>query len=122
MAIRFAVDGSRRMYDLLNGLLAYSRIHTKGKSFNRVELSRILENTTRNLANKITEQNAVIKSGELPLVSADESQMTQLFQNLISNSLKYSTESPTIEISSRSDTDQYIISVNPHCSSTSKNR
>lgn len=109
--INFAVDGSKRMYDLLNGLLAYSRIHTKGKSFNRVELSKVLENTKQNLGIKIKERNAIIKSGELPSVYADESQMTQLFQNLILNSIKFCSESPEIYISSKSDSDHYIISV-----------
>ncbi len=109
--IHFAVDGSKRMYDLLNGLLAYSRIHTKGKEFKSVELAQVLENSTKNLALTIKERNAIIKSDELPAVNADESQMIQLFQNLISNSIKFSTETPRIYISSKSETDHYLISV-----------
>lgn len=109
--IHFAVDGSKRMYDLLNGLLAYSRINSKRKEFNRIELNRVLESATKNLSLKIEERNAVIKSDELPAVIADENQMIQLFQNLIANSIKFSTESPSVYISSESDNDHYLISI-----------
>jgi signal transduction histidine kinase len=109
--ISFAVDGAKRMYDLLNGLLAYSRIETKGKEFNEVDLSGVLENILKNLSLKIQERNAVIKSDELPVVSADESQMISLFQNLIANSIKFSTNSPRIYISSKSEQNFYLISV-----------
>jgi PAS domain S-box-containing protein len=109
--INFAVDGSKRMYDLLNGLLAYSRIHTKGKEFNRVVLTHALEGATQNLSLTIKEKNVEIKSDTLPVVRGDTSQMIQLFQNLISNSIKFSPESPRIYISSKSNHDHYIISV-----------
>lgn len=109
--IAFAVDGAKRMYDLLNGLLNYSRIHTRGKSFNPVNLSGVIENTIKNLSLKINERNAVITSDDLPTVAADESQMHQLFQNLIENSIKFSTESPRIYISSKSQLKEYIICI-----------
>jgi PAS domain S-box-containing protein len=109
--ISFAVDGSKRMYNLLNGLLAYSRINTKGKIFTRVDLNTVLESVTNNLSLKINESNTTLKIDKLPEVFADESQMAQLFQNLISNSIKFSLKSPRIFISSKSNHDHYLISV-----------
>lgn len=109
--IDFAVDGAKRMYELLNGLLDYSRVHSKGKEFNHVDLTSILEITLKNLSLKIEERKAVISADSLPTIIADEGQMIHLFQNLISNSIKFSTESPRIHISSKSEEDFYVISV-----------
>jgi nitrogen-specific signal transduction histidine kinase len=109
--IHYAVDGSKRMYELLNGLLAYSRIHSKGKAFIMVDLNKVLESVIDNLSMKITEREAVIKADELPTVYADESQMILLFQNLISNSIKFSTNPPRIFISSKAEGDNYTFYV-----------
>ncbi|HLN19452.1 MAG TPA: ATP-binding protein [Bacteroidales bacterium] len=109
--IKFAVDGAKRMYDLLNGLLAYSRIHTRSTPFVKVDTNRVLSNVLSNLAFLIKERKAEIKFDDLPEVLADETQLTQLFQNLIQNSLKFSTEPPRIYISSISDADHYTFSI-----------
>jgi PAS domain S-box-containing protein len=109
--IHFAVDGSKRMFDLLNGLLAYSRIQTKGKEFKKVELKQVLATTTQNLTLTIKERNADIKSDDLPVISGDMVQLIQLFQNLLANAIKFSKETPKIFISSKSNHDHYLISV-----------
>lgn len=109
--IQFAVDGAKRMYDLLNGLLVYSRVHTKGTPFTKVDANRVLSNVLKNLAFLIQERRADIKSDDLPEVFADETQLTQLLQNLIHNSIKFSTEPPRIYISSQLDTDHYTFSI-----------
>jgi len=109
--ISFAVDGSQRMYELLNGLLAYSRIQSKGKAFTRVNLNNVLENVTKNLSLQIKESSTSIEIDKLPEVFADENQMIQLFQNLISNSIKFSLESPRIYISSMFENGNYVFSV-----------
>ncbi|MGB8490325.1 MAG: PAS domain S-box protein [Bacteroidales bacterium] len=109
--IHYSVEGAKRMYDLLNGLLAYSRIHTRGREFNKVDLNRTLDLALKNLALQIEERDAVIKCGTLPSAMADESQMISLFQNLISNSIKFSPEAPRIYVSSEIARDHYIISV-----------
>lgn len=109
--IQYAVDGAKRMYELLNGLLAYSRIQTKRNIFKMVDLNKVLDNVKKSLMLKIDESSAVIKSEELPVVYADESQMSVLFLNLISNSIKFRTEPPQISISAKSQRDKYIFSV-----------
>ncbi len=109
--IHFAVDGAKRMYELLNGLLAYSRIHRKGEAFILVDLNRIIDAVIENLELMIKEREAIIKSEKLPEVYADESQMIILFQNLISNSLKFSPNPPRIFISSKSEGDNFTFYV-----------
>jgi PAS domain S-box-containing protein len=109
--IRFAVDGSKRMYDLINGLLTYSRIQTKGKEFAKVKMNDVLEKVMKNLSLKIKEKNAVIVVKKLPVLFADESQMIQLIQNLVENSIKFTSGTPNISVSSKSEEEQYIISV-----------
>ena len=109
--INFAVEGATRMYDLLNGLLDYSRISTRGHAFKKVNLNHALENSLKNLSLKIEERSAIIESDDLSTVVADESQITRLFQNLILNSIKFSSESPRIVVSSKSEKGHYIITV-----------
>ncbi len=109
--IKFAVDGSKRMYNLINGLLAYSRIQTKGKEFTQVDINNVLEEVQRNLSLQIEKSKAVIRLSGIPVISADRSQMIQLFQNLISNSLKFSNGTPVIKVSSLEHEDYYLFSV-----------
>lgn len=98
--IYFVVDGARRMQELLNGLLSYSRIQTKGSIFNLVSLNQVLSKVQSNLELIIKEKNAIINAGGLPEVFADEVQMIQVFQNLIINSIKFCESSTRIFISS----------------------
>ncbi len=109
--IKFAVEGSKRMYNLINGLLAYSRIQTKGKEFNEVDINNVLEEVLRNLSLQIEKVNAVISLSDMPVIYADKSQMIQLFQNLISNSIKFSKGIPKIKVSSTEHDDYYLFSV-----------
>ena len=109
--IRFAVDGALRMQVLINDLLAYSRIHTKGKEFSRIDMHNILGQVIINLQLSIKEKNALVTNEELPYVMADEGQMVQLFQNLIANSLKFSRGTPRIHIAAYKEKDEYVFSV-----------
>lgn len=109
--IHFASDGAKRMYELLNGLLDYSRIHKRGKAFKMINMNNILDTVTKNLSFTIEKKKAVIKCRKLPVIMADENLMIQLFQNLISNSIKFSTKAPQINISYRSENNQHIFSV-----------
>jgi PAS domain S-box-containing protein len=109
--IHYAVDGAKRMYELLNGLLAYSRINTKGKAFRAVNLNNVIDCVIKNLSLVISERNAVVKTGKLPVIFADESQVVILFQNLIANGIKFSTNAPRIYISSQTESNHYLFSV-----------
>jgi PAS domain S-box-containing protein len=109
--IDFAVDGAKRMYELLNSLLTYSRIHTKGAEFKAVDIHHVIETVKRNLGLVIKERKAQLTIGEMPVVQADESQMIQLFQNLIANAIKFSDESPRITVSAATEGSDFLFSV-----------
>ena len=94
--IFFAVDGAKRMHQLINDLLAYSRVGTRGKKFTDVDVQQILDNTLRLMQFAIRDNNATITSDPMPIVLADESQLSQLFQNLLSNAIKFQTDTPPI--------------------------
>ncbi len=106
--IKFAVDGSKRMYDMINSLLAYSRVQTKGKEFTETDMNNVLEKVQKNLSLKINETKAVVDIEKLPVIFADEDQMIQLFQNLIENSLKFSKGIPQIQVSSKTEIGHHI--------------
>lgn len=99
--IRFAVDGSKRMYELINGLLAYSRVQTKGKEFLPVNMNSVIQQVLRNLKLYIRETNAKIFCTDIHRVLADEAQMIQLIQNLVTNAIKFSHSHPKVSISSK---------------------
>ncbi|HLO57277.1 MAG TPA: PAS domain S-box protein [Bacteroidales bacterium] len=109
--IEFAVEGAKRMYDLINGLLAYSRISRKEISLADVDLNDTIKTVMANLALVIKEKNCDIQVNRLPHVKADRNQMIQLFQNLISNGIKFSKSSPRIYVESRSEKTRYVFSV-----------
>lgn len=92
--IDFAVDGANRMKKLINDLLKYSRVGTRGKPFEPVNLNDILKRTLTILTPDIEINKAKFTFDELPTIDADESQMLQLFQNLIANAIKFRSEKP----------------------------
>ena len=103
--IEFIVDGTRRMQGMIRDLLKYSRVQTRGEEFKQVNVQHALEQALFNLKVTIEESNAEITHDELPEVTADEKQLVQLFQNLISNAIKFKKrDKPSkIRISSRLD-------------------
>ncbi len=96
--INFAVDGATRMKALINDLLAYSRVGTHSRPRTPTNLNLVLERVLSDLQFQIVESGASVRVGALPTVLADETQMVQLFQNLISNALKFQQGSPVVEI------------------------
>jgi PAS domain S-box-containing protein len=92
--IAFAVDGVTRMQQLINDLLAYSRVRTKGREFAPTDGETVLKSALANLQVSITESSATITNDPLPVVLADEGQLVQLFQNLIGNALKFRGKAP----------------------------
>ncbi len=87
--IAFAVDGASRMQRLIQDLLAYSRVGTKGKDLLDTSSEGALQQSLVNLRGAIIESGAQVTHDPLPAVMADEMQLIQLFQNLIGNAIKY---------------------------------
>lgn len=92
--IAYAVDGAARMQRLINDLLAYSRVGTRGKPLAPTDLNSVLGQAESNLKAAIEESGAAITHDTLPVVMADETQMVQLFQNLIGNGIKFRGAAP----------------------------
>ena len=110
--IGFAVDGAKRLDDMINDLLEYSKVNRKEQVFRSVNLEKVLESALINLIIPTEENNAVIDHDPLPTVYGDEKLLVQLFQNLIGNAIKYhGQEPPKIHISSIKENNQYIISI-----------
>lgn len=110
--ISFAVDGAKRLDNMILDLLEYSRIANKELMFDYVDLEEVLDTVNINLKVLINENNATIIHNGLPIIVGDAYQMILLFQNLIGNAIKYRREnSPQIHISKEIDGDQYLFSV-----------
>ena len=105
--IGYAVDGANRMQRLINDLLAYSRVSTQGKSFERANCEDILTHALTNLRMALKESEASVTHDPLPTVLGDDTQLVQLFQNLIGNAIKFrGKEPPLIHIGvERNDTE-----------------
>jgi signal transduction histidine kinase len=92
--IAYAVEGATRMQTLINDLLNFSRVGTQGKKLEPTECGSVLEQSLRNLQTSIEEAQAVVTSDPLPVVLADRTQLLQLFQNLVSNAIKFRGRDP----------------------------
>jgi len=110
--IAFAVDGATRMQRLIQDLLAYSRVGTKGKDLLNTSSEGALQHALSNLRGAIEESGAVVTHDPLPEVMADEMQLVQLFQNLVGNAIKYQKPGiPKIHIAALNGGKQYRFSV-----------
>jgi PAS domain S-box-containing protein len=98
--IAFAVDGSNRMQGLIQDLLAYSRAGTNGKALHEISSERALKDALANLRAAIQESGAVVTYDSLPAITMDDTQLVQVFQNLVGNAIKYrSGEDPRVHVS-----------------------
>jgi len=110
--INFAVDGAKRLQNLISNLLTFSRIETKGQTFAAVDAESVLAQVLINLKLQTEERHAKITHDPLPVIVADESQVMELFQNLISNAIKFCSERiPEIHISAEHEGDEWLFSV-----------
>jgi PAS domain S-box-containing protein len=98
--IDFAVEGAARMDKLINDLLAYARVGTRGKHFAAVDSAAVFDRAVADLGRVIEETGAEVTRGPLPVVPGDESQLGQLAQNLLANALKFhGPEPPRVRVS-----------------------
>jgi signal transduction histidine kinase len=111
----FIVEAAVRMKDMIQGLLYYSRVGTRGGEFISTNTEELIETVLSNLNALIEENDVTITHNELPVVVADEGQLIQLFQNIISNSIKFrkDNEHSKIHVSAYKDDDlnEYVFSV-----------
>ena len=98
--IAYAVDGSNRMQGLIQDLLAYSRAGTNGKALHKISSENALQEALANLRATMEESSAVVTHDLLPAITMDETQLVQLFQNLVGNAIKYrGAEAPHVHVS-----------------------
>jgi signal transduction histidine kinase len=110
--IAYAVDGGQRMQTLINDLLSYSRVGRANEEFEPVETEQVLERAMTSVRIAIDESGAVVTHDPLPVVTADARMLTQLFQNLISNAIKFSGDRPPkVHVSSERQSGEWLFSV-----------
>jgi signal transduction histidine kinase/DNA-binding LacI/PurR family transcriptional regulator len=111
--IDFAVDGASRMQTLINDLLTYSRVGTRGKPFEPTDTGKVLELALLNLRVAVEENGAKITHDDMPTLSVDATQMTQLLQNLIGNAIKFHKKDtlPEVHIGAERKNSSWILSV-----------
>ena len=110
--IGFAVDGAKRLDAMINDILIYSRVTNKERKLTTVDFNKVVQEVYINLAASIEKTNAEITYDSLPSIITDKQLMIQLFQNLISNAIKYrSEETPKIHISVKKEDKQYLFSI-----------
>ncbi|MGA8025532.1 MAG: ATP-binding protein [Bryobacteraceae bacterium] len=107
------VEGALRMQNLIADLLSFSHIDGSNLVFHFTEMSKPLEEAISNLRSSIEESGAIVTSDALPSASADSSRITQVFQNLLGNAIKYRkpTEPPRIHISCATNEHEHVLSV-----------
>lgn len=110
--IEYIVTASRRMTELINGLLALARLRKSGQPANPVAFEELVREAEMSLQAAIRESNAQVEYGPLPSLRVDPVQFSQLFQNLISNAIKYRREEqPRIRIHARRGTTDWIFTI-----------
>ncbi len=110
--INFSVDGATRMQKLIDDLLAFSRVTTKANELKPTDLESVYNEILSNLEVLIDENNAIVNHDPLPVVMADKTQISQVFQNLINNAIKFhSKDQPKIKISVNEENNQWLFSV-----------
>ena len=110
--IAYAVDGASRMQVLINDLLSYSRVGTRGKKLAPTNCEAVLDEALMNLRTAIEETGAVVTHDPLPTVPADAAQLRQLLQNLVGNALKFhGSRPPRVHVGVQSRRGEWCFSV-----------
>jgi PAS domain S-box-containing protein len=111
--IAFAVDGAKRMQDLIHGLLEYARVGTRGKEFTPTPMDQVVNAALMNLSTAIADAKADVNVTVMPTLACDASQLTQVFQNLVSNAIKFrrNGDRPIIKISAHRENGHWALRV-----------
>jgi len=111
--IGFAVDGARRMQELINDLLTYSRVGSRALELQSVDTGHVVDRVAADLAGSIEDSGGQVSHAELPPIRADAIQIQQLFQNLIANGLKFRRPDipPEVHVSARRSTGAWTFAV-----------
>jgi PAS domain S-box-containing protein len=108
----FIVDGATRMKRLIEDLLAYSRVGTRGKDFKSTDAEVALQKALVNLRAAVEEGGASVTHDPLPTIAADDTQLAQLFQNLVGNALKFrGTDAPHVHVSAEDHGGEWVFGV-----------
>jgi signal transduction histidine kinase len=110
--IRRSVAAAQRLQTLINDLLAYSRIDTRGREIAAVDCNQLLRNAVRQLEAEIRAAGATVEAEPLPTVVGDAEQLGQVFRNLLSNAVKFRrAEPPLVRVSAQRQEAQWLFSV-----------
>lgn len=110
--LHYIVDGAMRMQALVNDLLLYSRVTTRGREFAPTDMNEVLQEALTNLELAIAENDADITYDPLPRVHADARQLVRVLQNVIGNAIKYrGEESPRIHVAAAEENKEWVFSV-----------
>jgi light-regulated signal transduction histidine kinase (bacteriophytochrome) len=108
----FIVDGAARMKQLIEDLLAYSRVGTRGKELKATDCEVVLQKALTNLRATVEASSALVTHDPLPTIEADATQLVQLFQNLIGNAIKFrGTNAPCVHVSAKEQDDAWLFGV-----------
>ena len=112
--LEYMVSGAKRMKRMIQGLLDYSQVETKGNKFKEISAEKALGAALSDLQNSIDQCHAEVTHDSLPFIFADECQIVRVFQNLIGNALKFrkKDEPPKIHISAKKQGNEWVFSVN----------
>jgi light-regulated signal transduction histidine kinase (bacteriophytochrome) len=109
--INYAVDGATRMKRLIDDLLSYSRITTRSRAPELIDAESVFEEVTTNLFRAIAEKQAIVTRDDLPTKVVDQTHLVQVFQNLISNALKFCDDTPRIHVGAEQQGRDWVFSV-----------
>ena len=110
--IGYVVDGVSRMHQLISDLLTYSRVGTRGNPLIPVSCSLVVDRVLQDLTVAVSEASAVVTHDALPTVIGDETQLGQLFQNLIGNALKFrGAKPPRVDVSAMPNGTEWTFTV-----------
>lgn len=110
--IDFAVDGATRMKSLVEGLLYYSRVGNEDLKFSDVDCEMLLSNVLADLQTSVKQANASITHDALPTVTGEQTLLSQLFQNIITNGIKFKTDKPPeIHVTAKQQNGEWLFSI-----------